>query len=342
MARPINSVTTATFSNNFASNLLQQDAQAIVGSGDSFGRLITHLNLDHTDGSGSGINTSYQNDTDTVQGEYHIDFEYSVNGSIGYQRIHYDRSATSLGYNNEGLTWDLGFKAAPSETTNLAVSYGKQEGSYNANVQLNYDLAERTVITAFYTVAVQNQLQTAFNNLPAFSLTTQFGQTRSSKPNRAFPVTLPTRPFGAAERTQFRDKKRRLTSRSRGSSRALPLRSPDTTKRRATARRRHRERRVFLGFPRRPIRRSCRPALQMGASISPATTTIVSLTSSLLNTFASLPSDTRFISADATLNFQINETITANVVYSLFRRLSNVAGEAELTNEILIGIRKSF
>lgn len=316
-------------SNGLSNSEIQQDAKMIVGSGDTFGRLITHLNLDHTDGSGSGINTASENDTDTVQAEYHINYEYSVNGSIGYQKIHYDRSATSLGYNNEGLTWNLGFRIAPNDTTLLAVSYGRQEGSYNANAQLNYTLAERTLITAAYVVTVQNQLESAFNNLP-FLIFNQFGQPIDSR--TGLPYNTADQPFGQ-QNTLFRDKRATtaITRQFDRSSISLNLY--------------YEEREPLDGLSNNND--SWGSTVTYSRDLTPVLRGYVDMgfndtLSSFFNGPAISAQRSQYFNADASLTYTINDKLNASVTYSHFRQISNTFNSSVVTDELSIGLRKTF
>jgi len=97
-----------------------------VGSGDNFGRLTSQLNLSHTTGTGSGANNQFSQDRDTLQGQYHITHEYAVTANAGYDRSHYDRTATSLGYDQAGLTWNIGVQATPNDVTNCQSATAKK------------------------------------------------------------------------------------------------------------------------------------------------------------------------------------------------------------------------
>jgi uncharacterized protein (PEP-CTERM system associated) len=144
---------------------LNQDGQIVIGSSDSLGRVGAQLNLDHTVGSGSGANTQMNSDADFIGLQYHLNHEYSLNGTVGYQKIHYDASAGSAPFNNEGMTWTVGAQATPNQDSNVQISYGLKQGAYVPTVQVTYALGPRTSVSASYIVAIQNQLQSTIANL---------------------------------------------------------------------------------------------------------------------------------------------------------------------------------
>ena len=315
--------------NPYSNNQLQQDARAVVGSGDSFGRLSASLNFDHTDGSGSGVNTGYQNDTDSLNLQYHIDNEWSVLGSAGYQRIHYDPSAQSLGYNNSGLTWDAGFRLAPNDTTALQVTYGKQQGSYNINATLNYTLLERTLINASYLVQVENQLQSAFTNLP-FLTHDQFGRPIDSR--TGLPYNPANQPFGQ-QNTLFRDKSAQVNITRQMIRSTISLSVYDDT--------------------REPIDGTASTDESWGMSVTYHRDLTQTLGANLdlgYNTHlygASVLTGTgggtdHYLNADFSMSFAINQYLNANMIYSHYRRFSTQSDNSSTVDQLTLGLTASF
>lgn len=317
--------------NGLSNNLLQQDAQVILGSGDSFGRLVTSLNLDHVDGSGSGFNNQYQEDTDIVQFEYHITHEYSVTGSAGYERTHYNRTTQSLGYNQSGLTWSIGFRAAPNDKTEFDVSYGRRQGGDNVNAHLTYDLSPRTFITASYDVTVQNQLQSALNNLP-FLTFNQFGNPIDSR--TGLPYNQVNQAFGQ-QNTLFRSKNAQVSISRQFERATLTLTAYDQR--------------------REPLSGSSASDDAWGTTLSYTheLTPVLQGNADIgyndhqpgafsFGGFGTNNQHDRFLNADAGLTFSVNETVTATVVYSFNRRISNTLNNSETTNQLMVGVRKTF
>ncbi len=150
---------------SLSKDLLQRDANMVIGSGNDFGRLAVSLNFDHIDGSGTGPNSDSESDTDFIQFEYQLTHAYALIGSVGYQKIHYNSNGTTPGYNTEGLTWNAGARAAPNERSSLTATYGRQNGGYAPTVSMSYEIGPRTTVLASYVVSVQNQLQSSLQNL---------------------------------------------------------------------------------------------------------------------------------------------------------------------------------
>jgi uncharacterized protein (PEP-CTERM system associated) len=187
---------------SYSSDTLQQDAEIIIGSGNSFGRISAQLDFDHDVGTGSGQNTNSMNDKDFLALQYHLNSNYALTSSIGYQRLHYDGTSLSLPYTNEGMTWNVGVRATPNPDSLLALSYGLQEGIYVPTLQLSYSLGPRTRITASYLVQIQSQLGTTLQTLQFLSYDS-LGNPIDSR--TGLPFSLTNQIFGS-QNVLFRDK----------------------------------------------------------------------------------------------------------------------------------------
>ncbi len=185
---------------------LQNDAEVIVGSGDTFGRVSAQLDFDHNVGSGSGLNSDSQIDKDFIGLQYHLNSDYALTGTAGYQRVHYNANAHSATFTNEGLIWSIGVRGTPNADSTVAISYGLQEGIYVPTVQLTYSLGPRTKITGSYLVQIQNQLESALQNLQYFGYDSQGNpiDTRTG-----LPFSLVNQSFGS-QNVLFRDKPAQL------------------------------------------------------------------------------------------------------------------------------------
>lgn len=314
--------------NGLTNSLLQQAEQVILGSGDSFGRLTPQLSLSHTTGTGSGPNNRFSQDRDVVQSQYHITHEYAVTGTLGYDRTHYDRTATSRGFDQAGLTWTVGVLATPNAVTELAVDYGKQQGNYNVDARLTYDLAPRTLITASYVVAVQNQLQSTLQNL----------QNQSQSPSGAIVDSRTGLPFNpvdqafGAQNYLSRNKSFNLALTHQFVRSAIVLSVVDTKLQALDGSTQNNE----TWGTTITYSQELTPKLQGSVDIGYNNTKLGVTTGAAF----SFPSGyAHYINADASLAFQINETLSANIRYSFFRR-SGVLSQT--TNSLLVGLSKGF
>jgi uncharacterized protein (PEP-CTERM system associated) len=321
---------------DFASStgsLLQQDAQVIVGSGESFGRLSSQLSLDHVAGSGSGANNDFANDTDIAKFEYHFTNTYALTGYAGYQRIHYDATAGLAGYDNEGPTWSAGVKVTPNDYTTFELSYGRQSGGYSVESHIKYDLTPRTHISADYTVAVENQLQANLGNFQFSSFTplgSPVGGSIGNPIGQGFPNDG-SQLFGS-ENTLFRDKVASISFVRQFTRSSLTV----------TARN---ERRLPLSgggpadsawYGNVDYTRELTPSLRGDVQLD------YSVHSYDANGSTTQPQSDRLIDGQASLIYSISPTLSANVSYSYFRRISNLESFSTTTNEFTIGIRKDF
>jgi uncharacterized protein (PEP-CTERM system associated) len=191
---------------SLSSDTLQNDAEIVVGSGDSFGRVSAQLDFDHNVGSGSGQNANSDQDLDFLGLQYHVDSAFAATGTIGYQRIHYDASGASAPFTNEGMVWTVGLRSTPNVDSTLNLSYGLQEGIYVPTIQLTYSLGPRTRISGSYIVRIQNQLEYALGNLQFLTYNPE-GMPIDSR--TGLPFSLVNQSFGS-QNVLFRDKPAQL------------------------------------------------------------------------------------------------------------------------------------
>jgi uncharacterized protein (PEP-CTERM system associated) len=315
---------------NLANNLLQQDAEVILGSGNSFNDLSAQLDLDHVDGSGSGPNNRFQNDLDVTKFEYHLTHAYALTGFVGYQRIHYDASPGYAGYDDAGPTWSAGVKATPNDFTTFELSYGRQSGSYNVEAHVRYDLTPRTHIAADYAVSVENQLQA---NLGSFQAPVGIGS----------PIGAPPTPIGGSalggnvsqlfgdQNGLFRDKiasvsfvrqfTRSTVTVTAGNDHRVPLSGPTEND--------------DAWYGGAHYSREMTPSLTGDVGIDYSTHTYG-------GSALSQQQRDRLLNVSVTATYSINPTLSATASYSLFRRDSNLNGFSTTANELMIGIRKEF
>jgi len=317
---------------DLSNNLLQQDAEVILGSGNSFNELSAQLDLDHVDGSGSGANNTFQNDLDIAKFQYHLTHTYALTGFVGYQRIHYDASAGYAGYDNAGPTWSIGVKATPNDFTTFELSYGRQSGSYNFEAHVKYDLTPRTHVAADYSVSVENQLQANLNNFQS-SGHGQGGYATGvpATPIGGFPFGDEESQLFAGQNALFRDKiasvsfvrqfTRSTVTVSAGNERRLPLSGPADTD---TA---------WYG------------GVHYSREMTPSVTGDVGLDYSVHTYGGSAilqEQHDRLLNLSVSATYRINPTWSATTSYSLFQRNSNLNGFSTTANEFMIGIKKEF
>ena len=192
---------------SLSNDYLQNEGEVIIGSGDSFGRVSAQLDFDHSVSTGTGEVNGSTNDKDFLGVEYHFNYAYSLTGQIGYERIFYSATSTTAPFISEGMMWTVGFRIAPNPDSSLSVKYGLQEGIYVPTIQASYAVGPRTTVSLNYTVQVQNQLESALQNLQ-FLTYDQFGNPVDKR--TGLPFNLINQTFGS-QNVLFRDKPAQLT-----------------------------------------------------------------------------------------------------------------------------------
>jgi hypothetical protein len=157
--------TSAGGRHSLSTDSLNQEVELVLATGQILGQLGSQIKLNHSVGTGSGTNNQSTGDNDVLKIQYHFNHAYSVEGAVGYQKIHYNASIAAGAYNSEGLIWSLGGRATPNPDSIVYVTYGYREGGYVPTVEITYALGPRTAVTANYDVNVQNQLQSTLANL---------------------------------------------------------------------------------------------------------------------------------------------------------------------------------
>ena len=307
---------------------LEQEAEIIVGSGDSFGRLSGQLDLDHSFGSGTGANTKFDNDRDIVKFQYHVSHQYAVTGYVGYQRIHYDAMLDSAGYDSEGLTWNAGIDVTPNDFTAIEIGYGQQSGSYGLDVHIKYDLTPRTHISGNYTITVENQLQANLQNLQ-FVSHNSVGNPIDIRNGLGYNNT--DSQFFGQQNSLFRDKQATFSF-TREFTRSSVTVSVGNEQRAALSGIQTSDNAWYGQIT---YNRDLTPSLSGYADINYSTQS----SNGLLSTIKQQDNN---INADISLTYQINPKLSTTATYSLIQRSSNVDGLNATTNQFIIGIRKEF
>ncbi len=304
---------------------LAKDAEIIFGSGESFGRMNAKLDFDHADNTGSGNLST--NDRDVLELNYHLAQAYSLTGTFGYQGTHYPQSASASAYNQEGITWTLGVTATPNDASMIAVTYGLQQGIYTPSLEMSYVPDPLTTIRASYLVTVQNQLQTAAQNLQYLTYDL-LGNPIDSR--TGLPFNLVNQTFGS-QNVLFRDKP------------ALLSLSHEFLRSNVSVTATYEVRSSVSGVPSNDTAwggtisysRNIRPDLVGNINIGyqTHTTTGAPGTSSQI---------TRNINATASLNYTINEKTTFTLTESYLQAASNIRTSDTTTNQLTVGLRREF
>jgi uncharacterized protein (PEP-CTERM system associated) len=312
---------------SLSNDSLQQDPEIIIGSGDSFGRLSAQADFDHSNTTASGAGGASSNDRYTLGGQYHLTYDYSLTGSVGYQRIHYAATTGSSAYTNEGLTWNAGIAITPDPTKSLSVSYGLQEGIYVPTVKLSYSIGPRTSIVGSYIVTIQNELEAALQNLQYLAYDS-VGNPIDSR--TGLPFSLLNQSFGS-QNVLFRDKPAQLSLVHQLERSAITLRllydarsavsGPPSTETVSQ---------VDIGYNRQ---------------LSDKTTASFDL-GYTRNVFGGLSvtggSQDTLLNASVSFFWTLSSTATISVTGTFFEPLSNAATAGTASNQVVLGFRKQL
>jgi hypothetical protein len=306
---------------------LGQNALVSIGSAESFGRLGLRADFQHNTSIGSGANAQSTSDVDSLTASYHINRNFYISGLIGYQSINYpDNGPANPGYRNSGVTWSLGVTITPNDLSTIALGYGKQQGAYNPTVQIGYALGPRTNITASYLVAVENQLTATLQNLK-YLVYDQFGNPIDSRTGLPFSAVNQT---FASQNILFRDKP------------ALVAVSHQFTRSSITLTGEYEVRNSLSGV--QTDTQVISASVNYSRQFSPLTQGNVNLgyTQSQTKTFGLAEDRARSLSLSGQLLYNLSDTTTINVVENFFRTINNDSQNNSLTQQLTVGLRKSF
>ncbi len=309
-----------------SSDSLAQKVDLAIGSAESFGRLGAKLDFSHSDTSGSGPTNTSTIDSDVLRLDYHISRAFTFNGSVGYQDTDYPARNGTAPYHNAGLTWNVGLGYTPNTLSSIQLGYGEQQGSYNPSLQMSYALGPRTNILASYLVTVQNQLSSVAQNTQ-FLTFDQFGNPIDSRTGLPFNAVDQT---FSSQNVLFRDKPALLSISHQflRSSMVLSAQYEVRTSLSGPAARSE----VFgvtVSYA-----EEFTPLLQGNVSLG-----YINVTST---GSGSLTTHNESISVTAALFYQLSDSVTFNVVENYFTNTSNLAANGSTTQQLTVGVRKSF
>ena len=309
-----------------STDTLGRNALVSIGSADAFGRVSVRADFSQTDNTGSGMNNASTTSVDTVSLTYHVNRVYSFSGSIGYQSIDYPASGLTAAYKSSGLTWTIGLTITPNDLSTISLGYGKQQGAYNPTIQAGYALGPRTNISASYLVTVQNQLTASLQNLK-YLVYDQFGNPIDSRTGLPFSAVNQT--FGS-QNILFRDKP------------ALVAISHQFTRSTVTLTGQYEVRNSLSGVQQNSqvlgatinYSRQLTPLIQGSTSLG--------YTQDTSRTFGSPEEKANSISLSGELLYNLSDTTTLNIIENFFRTTSNISANNSQTQQLTVGLRKSF
>lgn len=329
----LKSANTSDQSNNsngphpLSGNSLNQDGNIIISSGSAFGRIGAQLNLDHSVGTGSGQNNQMSTDADFIGLDYYFDHVFSVNGSIGYQRVHYDTSSNTAPFTSEGMTWSVGATATPNVDSSLSVSYGLRQGIYVPTIKIKYALGPLTTVSASYIVTIQNQLQATIDNLQFLAYDSR-GNPIDSR--TGLPFVAASSIFGTRN-VLFRDKPATVAVAHQFVRSGLTISATYEKRQSITG--------VFAEDT------AIGGLIEYSRDISPQLNCIIDVGYTDHRSKGLFPSGNehaRLISADFSLRYRLSETARIFIREDFLKKLSNISDFRFRTNQLIIGVNKDL
>jgi uncharacterized protein (PEP-CTERM system associated) len=141
-------------------SLTSKQEFASFTSGENFGRLSSTLLISATQDTGTGALQGATQNVATYQGGYAITHSIIALGSIGWEDIRY--SGIGAPHYNDG-TWSVGLELLPNPDSSIIVTYGHQAGATSANVNASYAPTASIRLSAQYTAGITTAAE-ALNN----------------------------------------------------------------------------------------------------------------------------------------------------------------------------------
>lgn len=325
---------------NTAQNQLTTEQTLRFVSGQFLGRFQDTVDIDLTQTStsaaktttGTTVGSTYSPRT-TISNKlsYAVNRLLTVFGSLGYENIQYSGGVSQK---ISGLTWSVGSTWYPNPDSQVTLSYGLQQGATSFAANANYQITARTNLTASYSNQVGTQLQNLQRQLDSASLGTGGSLVNSET---GAPLLIGNQGLGVqpglfrfnllslgAQVTLDRDLISLNGYWSEQTSLGSGVTSPASTAKTLSAQWTH----------------ELRPDLSL----------ITFLSYTLQSTTGLTSGDSTMISAGATLQYQMTESLTGRLRYSYFER-HTPAGAFPTTalnqlnftqNLVIVGISKQF
>ena len=330
-----NGSTTTGFTGN--QDLLTNRELAQFTSGENLGRTNLTGTVDLEQFSGSGAYTSSYRNLYTISGAYALNRSIALIGEIGYENLHY--SATTLGtgaVNVNSPVYQAGVRWTPNADSNIAVTYGRQDGLDSVFVDGTYAPTARTRIYASYSTGLTSSAEDEQNLLQSASFTGGYATNAAT----GAPLVSTSNAFGT-QNVIYQVQRLSVTG--------VLLRPRDTYSVGVV----HEERRVVGGGSATSVANNnyggTYGQFSWQHDLSPAVSTNVYLqygtdTFAFVNGQGTIGNtDEQFASASASVSYAISASLTGHASYLFNDRFgSGVPGRDYLENIVLVGLRKGF
>ncbi|TMJ83476.1 MAG: hypothetical protein E6G79_11370 [Alphaproteobacteria bacterium] len=105
---------------------LTNEATASFVTGENFGRLHSHLLLDASRTSGTGVFSGSRQTVEVIDSSYAITYSLSALASIGHENLNYGGNPPTR---IDDIIWGVGAQFAPTPDLSLTVNYGHRNGT---------------------------------------------------------------------------------------------------------------------------------------------------------------------------------------------------------------------
>ena len=334
---PVTGLPVTTARGRGIGNLLTQREVATFTSGENLGRIQSTLTLSATQYDGSGPYRNAHRNEVSLDNAYAITRTIAVLGTVGYQNLRFDTIPRTR---VDDVLWNLGVRFAPTPEDFISVRYGRRDGFNDFAADASYQTTPRTRVFLRYSNGLSTDLEES-SNLLASTQVDSSGSTVDTATGR--PVLGTAGNFFGIQDNLFR--LRRL------SASGVLLLDRDVF----TLSLVHETRSLVGRSPTANLATSgtsgsgLYSTLQWQHDLSPDLQSQVALqfgtrdddggfTSSGVNTRSR--SD-RIISASASLNYQLSQTISTRALYQISNSSGNGTGDVT-QNLVLVGLRKTF
>ncbi len=329
---PNNSANTGFTGNQ---DLITNRELAQFTSGENLGRTNLTGTVDLEQFSGNGAYTNSYRNLYTISGAYALTRSVALIGEIGYENLHY--SATTLGTGTVDVNspvYQAGVRWTPNADSNIAVTYGRQDGLDSVFVDGTYAPTARTRIYASYSTGLTSSAEDEQNLLQSASFTGGFATNATS----GAPLVSTNDAFGT-QNVIYQVQRLSVTG--------VLLRPRDTYSVGVV----HEERRVVGGgalansnyggtYGQFSWQHDLSPAVSTNVYFQYGTDT-VALPLTGQGTVGN--TDEQFASASASVSYAISATLTGHASYYVNDRFgSGIPGRDYLENIVLVGLRKGF
>ena len=335
---PVTGLPVTTTRGRGIGDLLTQREVATFTSGENLGRIRSSLTLSATQYDGSGAYSNARRNEAVLDNAYAITRTVAVLGSIGYQNLRY---ATIPRTRVDGVLWNVGVRYAPTPDDFIAVRYGRKDGFNDFAADASYQTTPRTRVFLRYSNGLSSDLEESSNLLASTQVDT-FGNSVDATTGR--PVLSTTNNFFGIQDNLFR--LRRL------SASGVLLLDRDAF----TLSLVHETRSLVGRVPTATLAASGTSGSGLYTTLQWQHDLAPDLQSQVILQYGTRDSDDDFaatgtnarrarsdrvISAAASLNYQLSQTISTRALYQISNSSGNGAGDVT-QNLVLVGLRKTF